>query len=101
MRGLGYGFPGGTLGANKKNLAVIACDSAQKIERVIQHWQGFFQVDDMNLATMAEYIRGHLGVPVTCLVTKVNASLKHLAHSDICHDKNSNYRVKLPLYPNR
>ena len=38
------------------------------------------QIDDMNLATLAENIRRHLGVPETGLVTEVHTSLQHLAH---------------------
>ena len=39
----------------------------------------------MDLAALAEDEGGHLRIPVTGLMTKMHASLKHLAHGDICH----------------
>src|SRR5690606_10488775 len=39
-----------------------------------------FEVDDVNLVTVTEDVRGHLGVPVTGLVTKVDTGFQHFAH---------------------
>jgi hypothetical protein len=38
------------------------------------------EVNDVNLVAMTEDIRGHLGVPETCLVTEMDTRFQHFTH---------------------
>jgi hypothetical protein len=39
----------------------------------------------VDLVTLTEDVGGHLGMPVTRLVTEMHASFEHLAHAGIAH----------------
>ena len=86
------GFTCAALGAKEQDGTALLCHAADEIHRVVEHRNGLFQVDDMDLAAGTEDVRTHLGVPVTGLVTEVNACFKHLAHGDLGHCKNSKSR---------
>ena len=51
-------------------------------DRILEHDQRLFQIDDMNFVAMTEDIRGHLGVPEAGLVSKVDAGFQHFAHGN-------------------
>ena len=74
-----------SLCADKEYLAAISDDGLDKGVRVLRHRQALFKVDDVDFVTCAEDVGCHLRVPVTGLMTKVHASLKHLAHGYVCH----------------
>ena len=69
-----------TLGADKQDVALVRSQFAHELHRILIHRQGFFQVDDVNLVAVAENIRRHLGVPVTGLVSEMDARFQHLTH---------------------
>ncbi len=73
------------LGANEHDGAATGRDLADDVHGVIQHGQGFFQVDDVDLATGSENVGSHLGIPVTGLVAEVHACFKHFAHGNVWH----------------
>ncbi len=79
------GGAGGALGADEHDGAALGGQLADEIHRVVQQRQGFFQVDDVDLAAGSEDVGSHLGVPVTGLVTEVHAGFEHLAHGDVSH----------------
>ena len=74
-----------TLGADKEYVAAVSNDCLDKSIRFLRHRQALFKIDDVDFVTFAEDVGCHLRVPVTGLMTKVHASLKHLAHGYVCH----------------
>jgi hypothetical protein len=79
------------LGANKKNLVLLAGQTVYEIQGIIERWNRVFQVDDMDLVAGAEDVRGHFGVPEASLVTEVSAGLQQLTHGDLCHESFSSW----------
>jgi len=57
----------------------------EEVHGVIEQGQGLFQVDDVDAVALSEDVRLHLRVPVAGLVTKMHASLEHLAHGNGTH----------------
>ena len=55
--------------------ALVQSNLAKIDHRFIEHRQRFFQIDDMDSTSCPKYIRGHFGIPVTGLMTEMNASL--------------------------
>ena len=85
--GLGAdGIAGRSLGAYKKDTAAIGNDGLDERISVPSHGQALLKIDDVDFVSLAEDIRCHLRVPIAGLMTKVHASLKHLAHGNVCHD---------------
>ena len=74
------GCLGRSLGTNKQHGATIGHHAADIVHRIREQRHGLFEVDDVDLATLAKDEGGHLRIPVTGLVAKVHASLQHLAH---------------------
>ena len=91
--GLGRAF-----GGDKQDGGLFGRHAAREIERLLVQGQGFFQIDDVDLVALAEQIRGHAGVPVTGLMTEMNAGFQHFTHGDVGHD-HSPVRVKPPRAP--
>jgi len=76
----------GTLGANEQNLVFARSQALNnESQRFVEHRQGFFKVDDVNLVARAENVFTHFRIPVTGLVTEVATSLEHIAHIDLGH----------------
>src|SRR6185312_5033589 len=91
----GERFTGRTLGADEQDGAALLRQRRQEIHRVGEQRQGLFEIDDVDLAAGAEDVRGHLGVPVTGLVTEMDAGFQHLTHGDLCHGVS--LRLSVPL----
>src|SRR5690606_27435406 len=83
--GIFYGFRRGTLGTYEQYLAFLGSYGADEVHSIVKHRNGFFQVDDVNLAAGTEDVGLHFRVPVTSLVTEVNAGLQHVAHRNFSH----------------
>ncbi len=81
------GVTGRALGADKQNVATLGCQAAQIIHRILHQRHGFFEIDDVYLAARPEDVGGHLGIPVTRLMSEMYACLKHLAHTNVGHEK--------------
>ena len=45
----------------------------------------------MNFAASTKNIRFHFWIPVTSLVTEMNAGFEQLTHGNVCHDLNFLY----------
>src|SRR6185437_2821209 len=84
-----------TLGADEQDGAALLRQPRQEIHRVGEQRQGLFEIDDVDLAAGAEDVRGHLGVPVTGLVTEMDAGFQHLTHGDLCHGVS--LRLSVPM----
>ncbi|OIQ85419.1 hypothetical protein GALL_327550 [mine drainage metagenome] len=74
-----------TLGADEQDAALVGGQVAHMLERVLEHRQCFFEVDDMDLVTVAENVRRHTGIPVTGLVSEVDTGFQHLTHGNGHH----------------
>ncbi len=70
------------LGADKKNGTAVSHQTAHVQHRLVVFIKRFFKVDDVDFVAMAKNIIGHFRVPVTGLVTKMDARFQHLSHSD-------------------
>ena len=68
--------------ADEHHAATIANHRTQEIQGIVQHRNGLFKVDNVNIATLAVDVRGHLRIPETGAVTKVRAGLEQFAHID-------------------
>ena len=77
--------PSRALGADEEHTAAISNDGFHERVRVASHRQALLKIDDVDFVSFAEDEGCHLRVPVTGLMTKMHASLKHLAHSYVCH----------------
>ena len=80
------GIAGRSLRAHKKDTAAIGNHRLNERISVPSHGQALFKIDDVDFVSLAEDVRCHLRVPIAGLMTKVHASLKHLAHRNVCHD---------------
>ena len=89
----------GTLGAHEQNLVFARSQFLNERQRVVEHWQGFFKVDDVDLVARAENVLAHFRVPVTGLVAEVHTGLQHIAHVDLGHDSSLISRVRPPRIP--
>ncbi|RMO66854.1 hypothetical protein ALQ39_100841 [Pseudomonas amygdali pv. eriobotryae] len=92
-------FASGTLGADEQNLVFARSQALNESQGFVEHRQGFFKVDDVNLVTRAENVLTHFRVPVTGLVTEVHTGLQHIAHIDLGHDSSLISRVRPPRIP--
>ena len=61
--------------ADKENLSAIGRDASKEVQRVTEHGQRPFKINNMNLVSGAEDIGTHFWRPEPCLMAKVNASL--------------------------
>ena len=83
-------------GADKQHPAAIGNNGLDEGVRVARHRQAFFEIDDVDFVTFTEDEGCHLRVPVTGLMTKMHASLKHLAHGNVCHEYISGLGLRTP-----
>jgi len=51
-----------------------------RLQSLFERRLRLFEVDDVDLVAVTEDVRGHLGVPETGLVTKVDTRFQHFAH---------------------
>src|SRR5690606_1436342 len=77
---LSHDFTRCTLGAHEQHLAATGGQLTQVLLGLQELDNTVFQIDDMNLVTVTEDERSHLGVPVTGLVAKVHTSFQHFTH---------------------
>jgi hypothetical protein len=70
------------LGADEQDAAFVRGKLAYKFHRLLVHDQGLLEVDDMDLVAMTENERRHLRIPVTGLVSEMDARFEHLTHGD-------------------
>jgi hypothetical protein len=75
-----HDFTRGTLGADKQHGTFVGGQFAHEFQRILEHRQAFFQVDDVDLVAVTEDVWCHLRVPETGLVAEVNTGLEHLTH---------------------
>lgn len=90
---------GGTLGADEQDLVLASGQALNEGQGLVEHRQGLFEVDDMDLVARAENELAHFRVPVTGLVAEVHTGLQHIAHVDLGHDSSSISRVRPPRIP--
>ena len=69
-----------TLGSNKQDLAILGCNTTNEVHCILKHWQCLLKVDDMDFVTIPKNIWGHLWIPKTGLVAKMDTGFKHLSH---------------------
>jgi hypothetical protein len=43
------------------------------------------EIDDVDIVSLSEDVRGHLRVPITGLMAEVNPGLQHLPHGYVSH----------------
>jgi hypothetical protein len=79
-------FARGALGTHEQDGLALLAQVREIVHRILEQRNGFFQVDNVDLAACAEDVWIHLRVPVTGLVAKMHASFEHLAHGDLRHD---------------
>ncbi|MNY14950.1 hypothetical protein D3C86_1481400 [compost metagenome] len=89
----------GALGADEQDLVLASSQLLNEGQGLVEHRQGFFEVDDVNLVARAEDVLAHLRVPVTGLVAEVAAGFQHIAHVDLGHFYSSISRVEPPRIP--
>jgi len=70
-----------TLGANKQNLITFGSFHAQHFECFVECGYSLLKVDNVNFISRAEDKLAHFGIPEAGLVTEVNTSLQHIAHT--------------------
>src|SRR5690606_18593247 len=90
---------GGALGAYEQDLVLAGSQLLNEGQGLVEHRQGLFQVDDVNLVARAENVLAHFRVPVTGLVAEVHTGLQHIAHVDLGHDSSLISRVRPPRIP--
>ncbi|MPN62232.1 hypothetical protein SDC9_209979 [bioreactor metagenome] len=73
-----------TLCTHHQDGAAVSSQLLGELLGFLEHRQGLFQVDDVDLVAGTEDERSHLGIPETSLVTEVDAGFQHLAHC-YCH----------------
>ena len=91
-----HGVARSALGTDKQHFAAVRNYGLDERISVPSHWQALLKIDDMDLVTFAEDVGCHLRIPVTGLMTKMHASLKHLAHGYVCHDMISGLSLRTP-----
>src|SRR5690606_24659636 len=89
----------GTLGAHEQDLVLAGSQLLNEGLSLVEHRQGLFQVDNVNLVARTENVLAHFRVPVTGLVAEVHTGLQHIAHSDLGHDSSLISRVRPPRIP--
>src|SRR5690606_41630391 len=72
-----------TLGADEENATLVRCQLTHVFQRIFEHRQGFFQVDDMNLVAVAEDERCHFRVPDR-KSTRLNSSHVKISYAVFC-----------------
>ena len=95
----GNDLASGTLGAYEQDLVLAGSQLLNEGQSLVEHRQGLFQVDDVNLVARAENEFAHFRVPVTGLVAEVHTGLQHIAHIDLGHDRSLVSRVRPPRAP--
>ncbi|CFN70592.1 Uncharacterised protein [Bordetella pertussis] len=85
------------LGADEQDVAATGDQLLDELRGFLVLGDRLLEVDDVNLVTVTEDVRGHLGVPVTGLVAEVDASFQHFTH------EGHNYLrgLSLALHPHR
>ena len=68
------------LGADQQDTTTGGHDVADRLQPLVQHRLGLFEVDDMNPIADAEQVGRHFGVPSTGVMPKMNAGFEKLAH---------------------
>jgi hypothetical protein len=68
------------LGADQKNAAATRDDVPNRLQALMQHRFGLFEIDDVDPVADAENVRRHLGVPPSGMMAEMNAGFEQLAH---------------------
>src|SRR5690606_10291966 len=76
----GDDFASSALGAHKQDGTATSSQLAHELGSFLEFDDSVFEVDDMNFVTLAKDVRCHLGIPVTCLVTKMDTGFQHFSH---------------------
>ena len=71
---------GSPLGADKQDLAVIRNDLTDKVGRLAEQRHRFLKINDMDFVALTEYVRCHLWIPETGLMSKMDTRFQHPAH---------------------
>src|SRR5215471_9084185 len=83
LGGLGDCVLGLAFCADKQDAAAAGHGIAHGFERLVQHRHRLREIDDVNIVAGTEDELAHLRVPAVGLMTKMNTSLKQLAHGII------------------
>src|SRR6202008_480934 len=67
-----------TFGANQQPAAAAGDDVADRLQPLMQHRLGLFEVDDVNPVADAKNVRRHLGVPSPSMVAEMEAGFVQL-----------------------
>ena len=82
LRFLSNDFTSAALRVNEEDAAALARELTSELNRFVEHHDGLFKIDDMNLVAGAEDVLGHLRVPETSLMAEVATRFEHFTHAD-------------------
>ena len=68
------------LGADEQNTAAAGDDVADRLQTLVQHRLGLFEVDDVDAVADAENVGRHLRVPPPRVMAEMDAGFEQLAH---------------------
>jgi hypothetical protein len=68
------------LRADEEHGAVLRCQIADEVARLLEQVGGLLQIDDVDAAALREDEAAHLWVPAARLVAEVDAGLQQLSH---------------------
>ena len=80
------GFGGLLLGADEKDILVLAGQVTDEVVGLFDFLDGHLQVDDVDAVALGEDIGLHLGVPTAGLVAEMYTGLQQLLHRDHGHE---------------
>jgi hypothetical protein len=73
------------LGSYKKDGSAVFDDLLDIVQGVFEHLDGLVKIKNVNAVSGAVDVSLHLGVPASCLVTKVHAGFQELFHAQLDH----------------
>ena len=79
------GFLSLLLGADEEDGAAVLGELGDKGVGLVETEKGLLQVEDVDVATVAEDVGLHLGVPATGLMTEVRACIEQGLNTDFRH----------------
>ena len=82
LRFLSNDFTSAALRVNEEDAAALTRELTSELNRFVEHHDGLFKIDDMNLVAGAEDVLGHLRVPETSLMAEVATRFEHFTHAD-------------------
>lgn len=77
------------LGADEQDGFTLLHAVAHKPVRFLDERGGKLQIDDVDIVSRRKDVLFHLGVPLSRLVSEMDARFQKLLHSDNCHNTSS------------